>query len=265
MFILDKENLDKSIFKKEYEILENSKKIAQKTDEVIKNAEENYLLNEYLFLSKQYKKLLKDIEKITTIGDMNQRKLFEANEIMQRQNLEIEKKNEELYKISIYDGLTKQYNRAYILDILSEEFAKSKENNLKLSFIIFDIDHFKLVNDNFGHQAGDTVLVDIAGLIRKKIKKEYLLGRYGGEEFVIVLPETSLKSAEKMSEKIRKAVEEKIFIINDKEVKITISCGVSDIFTGNPENVDMLIRNADEALYKAKTAGRNCTSIHCCK
>lgn len=262
---MDKENWDKSIFKKEYEILENSEKIAGKTDEVIKNSEENNLLKEYIFLSQQYKKLLKDIEKITTIGDMSQRKLFEANEIVHKQNLEIEKKNKELYKISIYDGLTKQYNRAYILDILSEEFTKSKENNLELSFIIFDIDHFKLINDKFGHQAGDSVLVGITGLIRKKIKKEYLLGRYGGEEFVIILPGASVKSAEKISEKIRKAVEEKVFIINDKEVNITISCGVSDMFVGNPANVDMLIRNADEALYKAKTAGRNCTSTHCCK
>jgi len=171
---------------------------------------------------------------------------------------ELEEKNRELQRISISDGLTGLYNHRHIHGLLREEFERSGRTDAPLTVAMFDLDHFKQVNDTYGHQAGDRVLQQIAELLRQSARDIDRLGRYGGEEFLALLPATDSDGGEVFVERVRAATERHAFTIDtDRPVHMTVSAGIATYPHGRIHNTEMLVRAADEALYAAKARGRN--------
>ncbi|MGR3318864.1 MAG: GGDEF domain-containing response regulator [Candidatus Anammoxibacter sp.] len=172
-----------------------------------------------------------------------------------------------LYKnvknLTITDSLTNIYNHKYIIGLVNQEFSRAKRYNHNISIIMFDIDYFKKVNDTFGHQTGDVVLREIAAIIKDSIRKSDVVGRYGGEEFTILLPETDTEDAMLFAERLRKRVEDFDFFNPADPLKITASMGVATYPMNPADNATSFIRCADKALYAAKESGRN--SVHICK
>ncbi|MBW2734555.1 MAG: diguanylate cyclase [Deltaproteobacteria bacterium] len=165
--------------------------------------------------------------------------------------------HEEIYRLTTIDGLTQVYNKRYFLEVLEREISRGYRYGRDLSLIMFDIDHFKQVNDSFGHLAGDHVLKHLASVIKERIRREDIMARYGGEEFAIILPEIDAYNARQFAEKIRRMVERTSFKFEDTAIPITISIGVVSAgaeTTGPTE----FIKLADEHLYAAKRGGRNC-------
>ena len=236
------------VFKKERAIMEKSKKLIDKEDLTCEK-----LLEEYIKLLDSYQSLLNESSKITKIGDINQKKLFDANS-------EVESQKEKLYKLSVTDYLTGSYNRRFILETLEIEFMKSKRYSFSLSCILLDIDNFKSINDRYGHQVGDFTLKTIAEMIQETIREVDIFGRYGGEEFLVILPNTKVHDAATVAEKIRKTIAQLRFDTGNEEVgsfSLTLSLGVSDIQSNNPGTVEELLCNTDKALYEAKNNNKN--------
>ncbi|MTI65844.1 MAG: diguanylate cyclase [Firmicutes bacterium] len=163
--------------------------------------------------------------------------------------------NKELSKISITDPLTKVNNRRRIIEIARNEFNESKKNNQDLSLCMIDIDHFKRVNDTYGHAIGDLVLKKLANECKNIIRKVDSFGRFGGEEFIIILPETDSDSAFNIAERIRNKISNMEINNEEEKIFITISIGVSTL--KDETKINDLINKADKALYDAKNNGRN--------
>jgi diguanylate cyclase (GGDEF)-like protein len=166
--------------------------------------------------------------------------------------------HEEIYRLTIIDALTQIHNNRYLMDFLEREVLRSTRHARPLSLLIFDLDRFKSINDQYGHLGGDFVLREIAICIRKTIRREDLFARYGGEEFAVVLVETNREQAMEAAERIRTLVEKHTFRFEDKSFHLTISIGIAECPLDGTANVHDLIREADENLYKAKHKGRNC-------
>jgi len=163
------------------------------------------------------------------------------------------KMEEKLRLLSIIDPLTSAYNRRFFRQKLEEEIERAKRNGSKFSLIMLDIDHFKSINDRFGHNAGDLVLKSLAEMIKDRIRKIDILARWGGEEFIILLPDTTVKNAARLAEELR----EKLSQIDILDVgRVTASFGVTGYCLG--DTVDTLVDKADNIMYEAKAAGRNC-------
>jgi diguanylate cyclase (GGDEF)-like protein len=181
-------------------------------------------------------------------------------EKLDKLNLELEQKvkqrTKELEKMTITDELTDLFNRRHILDLLEIEIKKASRYNRNLSVIMIDIDFFKKVNDNHGHQFGDKVLKILSNVLQQNTRNIDFVGRYGGEEFFIILPETDLEAAYLVAEKLRKTIKETK--INGLESGITISCGAAQF---KDEIGHQLIKRADDLLYKAKAKGRDRVEI----
>ena len=180
--------------------------------------------------------------------------------------LELEKSLKDAYEkirvLSITDKLTGCYNRTYMDEYLSKEISRATRYQRPISLVMADIDHFKRVNDTYGHQAGDQVLKNFVTIIRDNLRKDVdWIARYGGEEFLMVLPETDFESAMMSAERLRKAVSESAVMHGDREICITASFGVAGFRPSVAENTDVtheaLINQADKALYQAKNEGRN--------
>lgn len=155
------------------------------------------------------------------------------------------------------DGHTGCYNKTYFNNRNELEVKKSKVTGQPLSLILFDLDHFKNLNDNYGHDAGDFVLKELAEVIRNNgVRDNDVFARYGGEEFVILLPTTNLKQAFEIAERLRKLVEEHDFTYEGKILPVTASIGVADYRQGVTSGTD-LFKRSDEAVYKSKECGRN--------
>ncbi len=169
---------------------------------------------------------------------------------------------EEQYQKSIYesatrDGLTRIFNKKYFLDTLQKEFAYCLRHQVELSLVMFDIDHFKRINDTWGHQAGDYVLVRVAQRISETIRTEDVFSRYGGEEFALMLRETGEDQAFICAERCRRAVETTEFNFNGTPIRVTISLGVATLHESDFVQPEDLIASADMYLYRAKRGGRN--------
>lgn len=176
--------------------------------------------------------------------------VFDITEKKETQ-LELEYKNRILSEMSSIDGLTKIGNHRALIERLKAEIAEASRTSRPLSIAIFDIDDFKKVNDSKGHVYGDQVLVDIASIMKKSIRGADFAGRYGGEEFMVIFPNTTLSVAKKISERIRQAVEEYNYVDG---LRITISGGVGQY---NNETITELVHSADTRLYTAKRNGKN--------
>lgn len=174
---------------------------------------------------------------------------------------ELRRSNRLLLELSQTDPLTRLCNRRSLTEILDNEIKRCQRKLEPCSLIMADIDHFKTVNDNFGHQAGDEVLIAVANLLNKQLRPYDLAARYGGEEFCLVLPETNLDQANEVAERIRKKVENCTFDGELAGLQLTISLGVTTLSPVAEVSQDELIRVADEALYTAKSKGRNRVEI----
>lgn len=164
--------------------------------------------------------------------------------------------HDEIYRLTTMDGLTQIYNRRYFEEALEREVSRSRRYERSLALVMFDVDHFKRVNDQHGHLAGDYVLKQLASTLRTRIRREDVFARYGGEEFGMLLPEVDLVGAVKLAEKARRLVEKQRFEFDNTLIPISISLGVAVLESGHRDLVD-LKRAADAKLYEAKAAGRN--------
>jgi diguanylate cyclase (GGDEF)-like protein len=151
---------------------------------------------------------------------------------------------EEIKDMAYKDALTGIYNRRYFFEIANKMYLTALRNNKKISLIMCDIDHFKKINDTYGHNIGDIVIKNTAQILEKNIRKNDVVARFGGEEFIVFLYDCNIENGAKIAEKIRKTIEN----IKIKNIKYTISLGVSS--KGN--TLEEIIHNADENLYKAK-------------
>lgn len=166
--------------------------------------------------------------------------------------------NIELEQQALTDYLTNLYNRRYFMRRGEEEFKRTKRNGQPLTLLMLDIDNFKRVNDSYGHEAGDRALQEVARALKSNLREIDVLGRMGGEEFAVLLPDTSLEDAALLAERVRQTIENTPFEIPGDVLKITVCIGVS-AFAKGMSNIDDMFRNADAALYQAKNAGRNRT------
>ena len=164
---------------------------------------------------------------------------------------------QQMYDAALRDGLTKCYNKKFFIDRLETEFAYAKRHGTMLSLVMFDVDHFKRVNDNFGHLAGDAVLVHLARITQSMLRTEDVAARYGGEEFAIICRGIPLLNAGVVGERIRAAVEQNNFDFQGKRLPVTISVGVAALPECQVAGPAELVGEADEALYEAKRSGRN--------
>ncbi len=173
------------------------------------------------------------------------------------QKKKIEEHNLFLKELSIKDGLTGIYNHRHMQNEINREFALAIRNNTDLSVLMLDIDHFKKLNDNYGHSYGDNVLKKLTKIISKAIRESDIFARYGGEEFLVILPTTDLKGGQNLAESIREEIENGDFSYKKINTKVTISIGVSTLKNFNIKKASELIENADKELYNAKNNGRN--------
>jgi diguanylate cyclase (GGDEF)-like protein len=163
---------------------------------------------------------------------------------------------ETVEELALTDGLTGLFVRRYFTERFNEESYRSKRYKLKFAFLMIDIDDFKKCNDTYGHLVGDVVLREIGRIMKESIREIDLASRYGGEEFALVLPETTRDGARLVSERIRKKIEENVFKAYDEKLKITVSIGTS-IYPEDANEAKGIIETADAALYMAKKAGKN--------
>ena len=169
---------------------------------------------------------------------------------------------QQMYDAALRDGLTKCYNKKFFQDRLETEFAYAKRHKTMLSLVIFDVDHFKKVNDNFGHLAGDAVLVHLARITHAMVRTEDVAARYGGEEFAIICRGIPLLNAGVVGERLRAAVEAENFDFQGKRLPVTISAGVAALPEAQVATPTELVGAADSALYEAKRSGRNRVCIN---
>lgn len=163
--------------------------------------------------------------------------------------------HEEIYRMAIVDGLTQVHNKRYFLEQLENELARCGRHGRPLSLVMFDIDHFKRVNDQHGHLTGDHVLRSVAARVRPRVRKHELLARYGGEEFVLLLPEATREQGMHLAEVVRRLIADEPFHFEAERITVTVSLGVATVYEDlQPAS---FVRLADECLYRAKHEGRN--------
>jgi diguanylate cyclase (GGDEF)-like protein len=164
---------------------------------------------------------------------------------------------ERVQNLAIRDSLTGLFNHRHTMELLGREVERSVRYPGGVSALMLDIDHFKKVNDEHGHLAGDAVLREVARLLRGALRTVDSVGRYGGEEFLVLLPQTPPDEARRTGERIRQQIGDHVFRVGTRELRVTVSVGVATWESGGAQSAEGLIREADQALYRAKEAGRN--------
>lgn len=189
-------------------------------------------------------------------GDKELGHLITIRDITKRKNLEFQ-----LQKIAITDALTGLSNHRHFYELLRTEFFRSIRLRIPLGLIMFDIDHFKKINDQHGHLVGDQILRDLANVCAKELRAYDHFCRYGGEEFTIILPETSKEESAQTAERLREIVASEPFETSSGKLHVTISLGVASLNPANTTSVEQFVKQADISLYNAKKAGRNQVAI----
>lgn len=166
------------------------------------------------------------------------------------------KTHEQLYITATTDSMTKLSNRMKTFDLIEDQIVRAKRTRKPFTLAIADIDDFKLVNDNYGHDTGDTVIVSIAQLMKNSLREQDIIGRWGGEEFMIILPDTNINDGKIVLEKLRNNIEKNSTIAKGTSINITITLGVAA--SNYAETIDEIIKLADNALYEGKRSTKNC-------
>ena len=207
----------------------------------------------------------KTIEEAYDIGGIDFiTKPFKPKELLAKvkRELHLQEMQKELQLLASTDPMTKLYNRRYFTNASVHIFDLAKRNKTDLSLIMLDIDKFKSVNDTYGHKTGDDVIINLANILHTQQRKSDIVCRFGGEEFLILLPNTTLENAKIVAEKIRESVLKSTIYLNEtKNIHYTVSLGVAEVDAQNETNIEEAIKRADKALYKAKESGRNQTCI----
>lgn len=201
----------------------------------------------------------------SVVRDISRRKQAEealknANEQLMLHIAEVEKLHEELSEQALHDPLTGLYNRRYLAEMLEREIMRAEREQIFLGIIVSDIDHFKKINDTYGHQVGDKLLVETASLMKRSTRGMDIVCRYGGEEFIMVLPGADAASAARRAETIRQECARVILSHAGEDLTVTISFGVAS-YPEHGKNAEEIIIKADKALYQSKEAGRNRVTI----
>ena len=178
------------------------------------------------------------------------------------QQEKINQQKDELTRLAFYDPLTGLANRRLFDELVNRDIERMRQGGASSSLVIFDIDHFKKVNDQHGHLAGDAVLKQLTACAQANIRSTDSIARFGGEEFIILLPQTSTVEAKKVAEKLREYISRHDFEAGDQKVRLTVSFGVSELRAKNKAQASHLYAEADQALYYAKHAGRNRVEVH---
>jgi diguanylate cyclase (GGDEF)-like protein len=200
------------------------------------------------------------IEKAYDIGGSDYvTKPFRPKELLARvkRELKLVKLQNELKELASVDPMTKLYNRRYFTKTSKQILKLAHRDKTELSLIMIDIDKFKNINDTYGHAVGDEVLIKFADILKESQRKSDIVCRFGGEEFVILLPETNIEGAENVAQKIREKTQATILDISDTTLSFTASLGVSCVQINSEKNIEAALNRADEALYEAKNSGRN--------
>lgn len=169
--------------------------------------------------------------------------------------IELEKRNQELQELALRDRMTDLYNHHHTFEVLNQECHRARRHDYPLSIVMLDIDNFKKINDSFGHLAGDQVLIKTSEILKSCVRNVDIVGRYGGEEFLVVLPQTPLMGAVDVAERIRREFHRREF--GQPMLRVTVSLGVAE-YSG--EDTEKFVDRADQELYRAKQAGRDQTS-----
>jgi diguanylate cyclase (GGDEF)-like protein len=229
--------------------------------DVCRYVRSTYAANPYVYIlmltSMQKRKDL--VEALKAGADDFIRKPFDPEELLVRiraaaRILELQT---ELLKKARHDSLTGLLNHDAILEELRREFSRSRRERKPLSILLADLDHFKAINDTHGHQTGDSILQKAAERFRSVLRCYDHIGRYGGEEFLIVLPGCSIEDADRLSHRLRKAIRGRISEVEEHSIPFTISIGVACVQDFSSTSPEQMIAAADQALYKAKQKGRN--------
>ena len=170
---------------------------------------------------------------------------------------ELDEANKRLKKLSITDGLTGLFNHRHIHQLLHEEWQRTQRTGEPLAVVMLDLDKFKQVNDTYGHPTGDVILYETAQILGETAREIDMVGRYGGEEFIAILPNSDENAAAQFAERVRHTVETHVFRDEDTEVRMTMSCGLAAFPDEAADAPEELLKRADEALYAAKEGGRN--------
>ncbi len=233
--------------------------------EIVNRRKDGSLFTELMAIAPVCNEKGETVHYVAIKHDISERKkmeteLKENNATLLHQLYEINRLQAELRELAVRDGLTNLFNRRYLDETLERELARAKREGYPLSLVMIDIDHFKKLNDTYGHQAGDKVLRELAALLWGNIRTEDVPCRYGGEEFLVLLPRMPLDIALERAESWRKSLASTRVPFGDFHLETTISCGLS-AYPEHARTPDDLIRCCDEALYKAKRQGRNRSEI----
>jgi diguanylate cyclase (GGDEF)-like protein len=163
---------------------------------------------------------------------------------------------EEIYRIMVFDGLTGVYNRRFLNELLEREFSRARRHGRNLSVLFIDLDNFKEINDKYGHLAGDLVLKSVARQFADRLRKEEVVGRYGGDEFVIVVPESAPEAVRGFAERVKEAIGLLVVEFEGQPIHITVSVGIS-MLANDMNDYEELLKRADTRLFDAKRAGKN--------
>ncbi len=234
------------IYAKEHQVLATAEKLLGSRQFESEADEENYRL-----LCEEYKKLLRQTIKVIQISDIMQ--------------LELKKMSKQLETASQLDSLTGLYNRKYFLDVYQREWKSAVRSGGMLTLLMADIDYFKEYNDTYGHIEGDSCLTMVTDKLRCVVNRPRdVIVRYGGDEFIIMLPETGIAGAAVLAEKILAGVQGLGLEHSGSQDygKVTVSIGVAEILPKEGLSTDILLRQVDQALYEAKREGRNCFRLY---
>jgi len=247
--------MTKNIFKREVQFLDHAQDVIDSgcTDPAVWQSEYEHLFG-------QYQKLMNQTNKLIRMGDMTQKNLMEAHELVSQKVEQLTRAEEQLRELSITDALTGLANRRGAYQRLDDLEVRYRRNQQPFSIFLIDIDFFKRVNDSFGHGAGDKVLVNLASVMRNSLREQDFIGRWGGEEFILILPDTDLHGAVVLAEKLRTLVEQQQMKVEEHDIRVTISLGGSQYSL--EAGLIQCLEQADTALYSSKTKGRNRVEIH---
>ncbi|WP_223669306.1 GGDEF domain-containing protein [Kangiella shandongensis] len=162
---------------------------------------------------------------------------------------------------AMFDQLTGLLNRRAFLHRAEQEYKRAKRHKEEFAILVLDLDHFKMINDQYGHKAGDLILKDFGKLVMSNIRQSEICGRIGGEEFGFILPKTSLEQGCLFAEKLLDAIQNRMVSFENKNIQYTASIGITISYPENDFKINNLLHNADQALYQAKSAGRNCFQV----